>query len=110
MPAWTKETLLLPWLKAHDVDLAPLEVYKAAKSAGGRDTLEKHHPLTIAGYYGEEPRKAGTHGVYDLPEECIPPTAVDHVESDEFIQNWQERLKDPNSVVSVRDVKKATPE
>ncbi len=98
------------WPKDHFVELAPPEAYEFAQKAGGRDTLERHHPLTIADYHGDNARKAGTHGVHDTAEDFFPATAVDRVESDEAIQNWRERLKDPNSVVSVREVKNATPE
>ena len=98
------------WPKDHVVKLAPPQVYETAQSAGGRDTLERHHPLTIADYYGDKPWKAGTNGIHDIVEDALPAPAVDRVKSDKCIWNWQERLKDPNSVVSVCDVKKATPE
>ena len=110
MPTWTKESLSPPWPKSHDVKLAPDDVYEAAQKAGGRDILERHRPLSIVDHYGDKSRRAGTNGVSQSTENVSYQMAVDYSESDDDPSNWKKRLADPSVVVSVRDVKKATPE
>ena len=110
MPTWTKESLSPPWPKSHDVKLAPADIYEAAQNAGGRDTLERHRPLSIVDHYGDKSRRAGTNGVSQSTENVSYQTAIDYSESNDDHSDWRKRLADPNVVVSVRDVKKATPE
>ncbi|EJF63681.1 hypothetical protein DICSQDRAFT_101612 [Dichomitus squalens LYAD-421 SS1] len=110
MPNWTKELLSPPWPKSHDVKLAPADVYDAAQKAGGRDTIERHRPLSIADHYGDRSRRAGTNSVSRSTETLSHQTAADYGGSDDDPSGWRKRLADPNAVVSVRDVKKATPE
>ena len=111
MPAWTKESLSAPWPKNHDVRLAATDVYDAAVKAYGRNTLERHRPLGVVDQYGEKNRKAGTNGVYepdDDHDECRLDGRAE--QGKDIYDNWRERLKRGDSCVSVRDVKKASPE
>ncbi|KAI0717397.1 hypothetical protein C8T65DRAFT_717276 [Cerioporus squamosus] len=84
MPAWTKESFT-------DVRLAAPDVYDAA--------------------YGEKNRKAGTNGVYEPYGDDEEPDINGPAEQEGAVtSDWRERLRSGDSCVSVRDVKKSSPE
>ncbi|KAI0746770.1 hypothetical protein C8Q80DRAFT_1105703 [Daedaleopsis nitida] len=111
MPNWTKETLLPPWPKRHDVQLSPSKRYDNAENADGLNNLDRHRPLGVVDQYGD--RRAGTSGIYDPNNVTHKRPSKDHERSDlspmASSGDWRERLEGGDAVVSVRDVKKASP-
>ncbi|RDX54486.1 hypothetical protein OH76DRAFT_1461500 [Lentinus brumalis] len=111
MPAWTRQSLSTPWPRKHDVRLRAPDVYDAALKADGLDTLQRHRPLGVVDQYGEKNRKAGTNGVHEPYDSDDAPSVNGHAEqSDHVSGDWEERLRGGASCVSVRDVKKSSPE
>lgn len=114
MPAWTKETLLPPWPKVHDVKLSKADFYDSSRKevADGADSLDRHRPLGPADRYGQQNRRAGTNGVNDDAEyaDTGRPLKTQSYVTNGFSEDWREKLASPDFVVSVRDVKKASPE
>lgn len=108
MPAWTKESLSAPWPRKHDVQLALPNVYDDAVKRDGSDSLARHRPLGVVDQCGERDRRAGTSGFHE--SENIDALHHIHNCAKHVPGDWRERLQSSDHVVSVRDVKQASPE
>ena len=102
MPRWSQAFIEPPWSKDHVVALKDRQHYEEIAKKGGSDKIERHKPLSLGAGHG---RPAGTSGVHEEPraEENRNTAPVDG-------DGWKQALEDGSKVVSVRDVKLASPE
>ncbi|OCH87284.1 hypothetical protein OBBRIDRAFT_827798 [Obba rivulosa] len=125
-PTPTSMSARPPWRTPHDVRLQPPDVYHeiAARSRGADDT-SRHRPLKFTSWDGG--RKAGTYGdpahAGHHPDDAHPPEGEaensalivgkklwERTKQDvEEKGGWEAILKDGSTALTVRDVKKATP-
>lgn len=102
MPHWSQAFIEPPWSKEHNITLQDHRFYDEAAKQGGSDKIERHKPLSLAAGHS---RPAGTSGVHEEPhrEDGSEPPLVHG-------KDWEGALIDGSKVVSVRDVKIASPE